>query len=42
MQKILAALALLTLLSGTVALAAPANAATTYLFPPTENAGNNS
>ncbi|MGA9016146.1 MAG: hypothetical protein WB509_26915 [Acetobacteraceae bacterium] len=42
MQKLLAALAVLTLLSGTVAFAAPANASNTYLFPPTENAGSNS
>jgi hypothetical protein len=42
MQKILAALAVLTLLSGTVAFAAPANASTVDRVPTTENAGSNS
>lgn len=42
MKKFLAALAVLTVAFGTVALAVPANASSTYLFPPNENAGANS
>ena len=36
MRNLFAALAVLTLLLGTVSLAAPANAGT-YLFPPADN-----
>ncbi len=42
MKTVFAALAVLTLVFGTVALAAPANASSTYLFPPNQNQGANS
>jgi hypothetical protein len=41
MKKILAALTVLTLVSGMVALAVPANASKTYLFQPNTNEGPN-
>ena len=40
MKTLFAALTVLTLVLGTVALAAPANASTTSLFPPASNEGN--
>ena len=42
MKNLFAALTVLTLVFGTVALAAPANASQTYLFPPNQNQGANS
>jgi hypothetical protein len=42
MKKIFAALAVLSLIAGTVALAAPANASSTWLFQGSENQGSNS
>ncbi len=41
MRNFFAALAVLTVVFGTVALAVPANAANTYLFPPHQNEGAN-
>jgi len=42
MKTLFAALAVLTLAFGTVALTTPANASATYLFPPNSNQGANS
>ena len=42
MKKFFAALAVLTLVFGTVALAAPANASQVYLFQQDNNQGANS
>jgi hypothetical protein len=39
MNKFFAAIAALTLVLATAALAAPANASTTYLYPPAQNEG---
>jgi hypothetical protein len=41
MRTLFAALAVLTLVFGTVALAAPASASQTYLFPPHQDTGDN-
>jgi hypothetical protein len=40
MKTLFAALTVLTLVFGTVALTVPASAATTSLFPPASNEGN--
>jgi hypothetical protein len=42
MKKIFATLAVLSLVAGTVALLAPANASSTWLFQGTSNQGNGS
>jgi len=42
MKTLFAALAVVTLAFGAVALTTPANAAATYLFPPNQNQGANS
>jgi hypothetical protein len=41
MKKMFGALTVLTLVFGTVALAAPANASKVYLFAPNQNEGGN-
>ena len=41
MSKIFAALALLTLVLGTISFAAPASADPTYPYPPNQNEGTN-